>query len=358
MRKTQLRLITFAAMTLDESYMRRCFELAMKADNDVGSNPFVGAIIVYKDKIIGEGWHQKQGTGHGEVNAYNSVKEENKRFLAESTIYVNLEPCFHFGKTPPCVDLILREKFKRVVISCIDPYGKVAGKSIAKLRENGVEVKVGVLEKEGRFIARRFITNVEKERPYIILKYAQSEDGFIGQQGKQVWLTNPVSKRCVHKWRSQETAIMIGTNTAEIDNPNLTTRLYKGPHPIRVILDRKGRLNESLNVFNEEAKTILISEKPREIKGVENILIDFNENFLPRLMTELLSFNIKSIIIEGGAKLLQSFINENLWDEARVFTAPVFLGSGIKSPQLPKVENIERAKIGTDGLTIFYADIN
>ncbi len=341
-------------MTLDELYMNRCFELAMKGNNQVGNNPFVGAVIVHEGRIIGEGWHQKYGEAHGEVSAYNDVKEEDKKYLSESTIYVNLEPCFHHGKTPPCVDLILREKLKRVVISCLDHHPLVAGRSVQKLREHGVEVTTGILEKKGRFLARRFFTNVEKKRPYIILKYAQSEDGFIGQKGKQIWLTGPLVKRRVHKWRSEETAIMVGTNTAEVDNPNLTTRLHPGPNPIRIVLDRKARLENNLNIFNGEAKTIIISEKEIKHENIKHIILDFNGDFLNQLMKQLLEEKIKSIIIEGGAKLLNSFIRQNLWDEARIFTSSKVLGTGIPVPRILGIEKKSEEKIGEDRLCIYF----
>ncbi len=341
-------------MTKDELYIKRCFQLAKLGDHKVGPNPFVGAVIVYNDRIIGEGYHQQYGGNHAEVNAYKSIRKSDLPYLPESTIYVNLEPCFHYGKTPPCVDLILREKIKKVVISCKDPHPNVAGKSINRLQENGVEVIIGVLEKEGQFLARRFLTSLDKNRPYIILKYAQSEDGFIGQEGKQVWLTGSLSKRLVHQWRSKETAILIGTNTAEIDNPRLTNRLYSGGSPIRIVLDAKGRLPHHLHVFDGAAKTYFIAEKEIQHPNIKTILHDSKNESLSDLMSKLKEINIKSLIVEGGAQVLKSFIQENLWDEARIFKAAIFLKSGIKAPVLPKGEIYQKKKVGEDILHLIY----
>ncbi len=340
-----------------KKYMKRCFELATKSNNKVRNNPMVGSIIVYNNRIIGEGWHQEYGKGHAEVNAFHSVKKEDEKYLPESTIYVNLEPCFHFGKTPPCVQLILEKKIKRVVVSCLDPNPKVAGQSIALLQEKGVEVETNILGKEGQFLIRRFLTNQELKRPYIILKYAQSQDGFIGKENESIWLTGKLSKTLVHKWRSEESATLIGTKTALVDNPQLTNRLYGNQQGTRIIIDKDNSLPKNLHIFDASIKTIIINNKISINK--ENSLlihkkINFKNQFFSELFQVLLSEKIKSVIIEGGAKTLQSFIDAGYWDEARIFTAPKLLKAGIESPQGVKNFPHQSYSIGDDQLDIHY----
>ncbi len=341
-------------MSKDELYIRRCFQLALKGNNAVGTNPFVGAVIVYKDKVIGEGWHQQYGSHHAEVNAFASVKEEDRKYLSESTIYVNLEPCFHYGKTPPCCDLILREKIKRVVVSCVDPHHNVEGKSITRLRAEGVEVKVGVLEDEGRFLIRRFISLHQEKRPYVILKYAKSEDGFIGRIGERTPLTGGLAKIYVHKWRSIETAILIGKRTAEIDNPKLTNRVFHGNHPIRIILDGKGQLEPSLNIFNKEARTIMVSEKKHPVNHVETLEYDLKSKGLKGMLEKLTDYGIKSILVEGGRETLQTFIRAGLWDEARILTAPIYLGKGVEAPRLDYEGSRHEIHLEPDRLEVIF----
>ena len=342
-------------MTIDEKYIRRCFELAQLGLGQTKTNPIVGSVIVHNGKIIGEGYHEKYGEGHAEVNAVRSVEPQNLPLLKESTIYVSLEPCFHFGKTPPCVDLILKHQIPRVVISLTDPFPEVAGKSIEKLRQSGVEVEVGVLKEQGAFITRRFLTHVKHQRPYIILKYAQSKDGFMGKKDEQVWFTNAFSKRLVHKWRMEESAILIGKNTALIDNPQLTNRLYFGKSPIRVVIDRKTSLSSELKIFNGDRSTIVICEKlpVNQINGVEYLELNFEDDFLKNLLSHLYKKKISSLIVEGGATTLQYFITKELWDEARVFTGLKWLGSGILAPKLPFTpKNVKQ--IGSDELAFYY----
>ena len=277
-------------METHEKYIRRCFELAKLGIGNVKTNPMVGSIIVHNGKIIGEGYHKRYGEGHAEVNAVKSVKGEDKHLLNESTIYVSLEPCFHEGKTPPCVDLILGLGIPKVVISAVDPNPKVAGKSIEKLRNHGVEVISGVLEKEGRFIARRFFHHFMTKRPYVILKYAQSKDGFLSQMNKQIWLTNPYSKRLVHKWRNEEAAILVGTNTVKVDNPSLTNRLWFGNSPVRLIIDRNLKLTDEYAVMDGIARTIIICEKaPQAARNIllEYLEINFERGFLKQLLKNI-----------------------------------------------------------------------
>lgn len=321
---------------VDEFFMRRAIQLAKLGLGNTAPNPCVGSVIVHNNIIIGEGFHQKYGTPHAEVNAINSVKPEDRFLLSESTIYVTLEPCFHYGKTPPCVDLIIKNNLKRVVIGCEDPNPKVGGQSIKKLRNLGIEVRVNVLNKECRAVAKRFMTYFTKKRPYIILKYAQSADGFIGRQDKQVWITGQQSKRLTHKWRHEESAILVGTNTALIDNPTLTNRLWFGTQPLRLVIDTRHRLSSELNIFNNDAP----------FKVLES-------NNLSEILDMLYELKVNSLIVEGGAALLNSFIELNLWDEARVFTGDSLLKDGIKAPTLQDFQPKNSIKIGQDILHIY-----
>lgn len=339
-------------MSLDEQYMNRCFQLAKLGMGKVKSNPLVGAVIVHDNGIIGEGWHREYGGAHAEVNAVNSVREEDRHLLPSSTIYVSLEPCFHYGKTPPCVELILKHGFKRVVISCLDVDARVCGRSVSKLKAEGVEVLTGVLQTEGEHLARRFFTLKSKKRPYIILKWAQSQDSFIGKEGEQVWLTEKIAKILVHKWRTEESAIIVGTNTALVDNPQLNNRLYPGNPPLRIILDRRGELPIDLHFFDGNAPSLYITEQERNVPNAETLRIPFDENMLTVLLAHLYQKNIKSLIVEGGSTLLNSFVKKGLWDEARILTAPVRLGNGIPVPTLPINNSANIQKIGRDNLQI------
>lgn len=286
----------------------------------------VGAVVVYNNRIIGEGFTSAYGGNHAEVNAINSVTDQS--LLNKSTLYVTLEPCSHFGKTPPCSDLIVKHKIPEVVIGCIDDNPEVAGKGIAKLKASGCTVTVGVLEAECKEHHKRFFTFHNKRRPYIILKWAETKDGFIApitkNEQKPVWITNSYSRQLVHKWRTEEQAILVGTNTVIEDNPSLTVRDWAGENPIRIILDRESKLNSDLNVFNDAAETLSIT----------NLDIDFKKPIAIQIADILFKKNINSIIIEGGSQTLQTFINENLWDEARVFMGDVEFKKGIKAPRL------------------------
>lgn len=306
--------------------MRRCLQLARCGEAGAPPNPMVGAVIVCDSRIIGEGYHRRCGGPHAEVNAINSVKE--KDLLSRSTIYVSLEPCAHYGKTPPCADLIIETGIRRVVIGCTDPFAKVNGLGIKKLQEAGCEVQVGVLEQECRELNRRFFTFHEKHRPWIILKWAQSNDGFIGKD-ERVILSNALTQILVHRLRARSGAILVGTNTALMDNPTLTTRLWPGPNPLRLTIDRNGILPLTLHLKDNSTPTVIYSHE-----SIEEILAD------------LYARGIQSLLVEGGAKLLQSFIDKGLWDEARIETAPLCLGQGTKAPtlkdeQLKSKQNID-----------------
>ena len=319
-------------MHKNEFFIKKCIDLAIKGIGNVSPNPMVGCVIVYKNNIIGEGFHEKFGLKHAEVNAIESVTK--KELLEKSTLYVNLEPCAHYGKTPPCCNMIIEYKIPRVVIGCVDSFSKVAGKGITKMKNAGIEVIVGVLKSESRELNKRFFTYHEKKRPYIILKWAESEDGFIApkDQREPFWMTSNKSKKIVHKWRANEDSILIGRVTAEKDNPLLTVRMIEGKNPIRIVIDKKLRLSEDLNIFNSESETIIFNALKSKKKYSNNFIkINYN-SLINNILKELHKQNIQSIIIEGGRETLQSFINTNLWDEARLFTTNKKIKNGIKAP--------------------------
>lgn len=321
-----------------ELCIRRCFDLARLGNGKVSPNPMVGAVIVYRDRIIGEGYHTAYGQAHAEVNAIASVKKTDRNLLKKATIFISLEPCNFYGNTPPCTELIIREKIPFVVFSGFDNSPEVDGKSVEILRKAGCQVSYGLLQKEGDRLAAFRNVFVTKKRPYIILKYAQSQDGFLGKQNEPVWMTNAFSKRLVHKWRSESGAILIGTNTAATDNPQLTNRLYFGNSPLRIILDKNLKLSRSLNIYDDSIPTWIITEKSKNDKAFEKtrfINIQFDKNLIYNLLDRLYEQKINSLIVEGGASVLHSFLNLGLWDEARVFIAPGFLQNGIKAPLLP-----------------------
>jgi len=334
-----------------EIFMKKCLELAKKGMGYVSPNPMVGCVIVFNDEIIGEGYHQEYGTDHAEVNAIENVKD--KSLLKKSTLYVNLEPCVHFGKTPPCTNLIIESKIPKVVIGCADSYAEVSGKGIKKMQNRGIEVIVGVLGKESRELNKRFFTFHEKKRPYIILKWAESKDGFMAplNQNKPFWMTSSESKKLVHKWRAEEEAILIGRITAKKDNPSLTVREVAGSNPIRIIIDKNLTLSGDLNLFNSDAKTIIFNSLKSEENGTNQFIkIDFNY-LIEKILKELHKQNIQSVKIEGGSITLQSFIDSNIWDEARIFTANKLFSQGLKTPIIEGKIILER-KIGTDTLEI------
>jgi diaminohydroxyphosphoribosylaminopyrimidine deaminase/5-amino-6-(5-phosphoribosylamino)uracil reductase len=304
----------------------------------------VGCVIVYKDQIIGEGFTSAYGGNHAEVNAIQAVKD--KSLLPNATLYVTLEPCSHFGKTPPCSDLIIKHKIPHVVIGTMDTHSKVAGKGIEKLKASGCEVTVAVLEEACKEHHKRFFTFHNKKRPYTILKWAETEDGFIApktkNEQKPVWITNEISRQLVHKWRAEEQAILVGTNTVHEDNPSLTVRDWTGKNPIRVVLDRKNKLSKEYQIFNDEAETLIISEND----------IDFSENVASHICDYLYKKDIQSIIIEGGRQTLQTFIDENLWDEARVFIGKLTFNAGTKAPTI-KGKQIQESSILGDTLKTY-----
>jgi diaminohydroxyphosphoribosylaminopyrimidine deaminase/5-amino-6-(5-phosphoribosylamino)uracil reductase len=338
--------------------MQRCLDLAVKGLGHVAPNPMVGSVIVHNGKIIGEGYHQQFGQPHAEVNAVNSVPEELKHLLTSSTLYVNLEPCSHHGKTPPCADMIVRHKIPRVVIGSNDPNPKVAGQGIRKLKDAGIEVTIGVLKQSSDFLNRRFLTHYTKHRPYIILKWAESADGFMAPlEPRQIWLTNEQSKKLVHQWRSEEQAIMVGKKTVEIDNPELTVRLVEGKNPARIVIDRTLSIQSSKKIFNPNASIFLFNEiEQYSDSKIHFEKIHFNEPVLPQVLKSLHAKQIQSIIVEGGAHTLNQFIEQNLWDEARIFTAPVKLEGGKASPKLTG-KLLTEEKLGNDRLRFLLNNV-
>ncbi len=342
-------------MNIHEKYIKRCIELAQNGFGTTYPNPMVGSVIVYEGKIIGEGWHKKAGEPHAEVNAIRSVK--NKSMLKKATIYVSLEPCSHFGKTPPCCDLIIEHKIPNVVVGTVDPNEKVAGNGIKKLIASGANVVVGILEKECNELNKRFFTFHQKKRPYIILKWAESQDGFLSpekeanQDRKPIWITNQYSRQLVHKWRSEEQAILVGTKTVIDDNPKLNVRDWAGNNPVRVVLDQNNRISKDSFIFDNSVKTIIFTKSeinfPSENTTFERI--DFNENMIPSILSILYQNQIQSIIIEGGLQTLQSFIDQNIWDEARIFVGKTIFENGTKAPVLQK-KNVTKTYIQNDEL--------
>jgi diaminohydroxyphosphoribosylaminopyrimidine deaminase / 5-amino-6-(5-phosphoribosylamino)uracil reductase len=343
-------------LTINEKYIFRCLQLAQQGAGNVAPNPMVGAILVCENKIIGEGFHQHYGQAHAELNCINSVADNNAPLIEKSTLYVSLEPCAHFGKTPPCADLIIKHKIAEVVIGCRDSYKEVDGKGIKKLKDAGINVTVGVLEKEALELNKRFFTFYTRQRPYIILKWAQSSDGKIaGLNGERKLISNEFTNRLVHQWRATEAAIMVGTNTALKDNPALTTRLCPGKNPLRLVIDMDLKLPSSLQLFDSTVKTIVFNSK-KQVAGemLSFYQISKTEKIVPQILNALYSLQVQSVIIEGGATLLQSFIDENLWDEARVITNTAMkILAGINAPTFECVNLIKEEIYLTDKIAYF-----
>lgn len=344
-----------------QKYIRRCIDIAQNALGNTYPNPMVGSVIVHDDKIIGEGWHKKSGEAHAEVNAIASVKD--KSLLKKSTLYVSLEPCSHFGKTPPCADLIVAYKIPNVVIGCLDPNEVVAGRGVKKLLEAGCELKIGISEDECQKLNKRFFTYHQKKRPYIILKWAETQDSFIApneqETGKPFWITGEASKQLVHKWRSEEHSILVGTQTVLKDNPQLTTRLWKGNQPIRIVIDQHLKIKPDAAVFDGTSSSLVLTSNQHaafpELPNVKFETVDFDENLPNNICEVLYKHKIQSMIVEGGAITLTSFINAGLWDEARVFIGNSKLKSGIAAPKIRNALS-ESILIGNDTLKTYFND--
>lgn len=341
-------------------YMRRCLDLAQQGAGFVAPNPMVGAVLLYQDHIIGEGYHQKYGEAHAEVNCINQAIEHGYTDkLDQSTLYVSLEPCTHFGKTPPCADLIINRGIQKVVIGCRDAFEEVDGKGIEKLKNAGVEVEVGILENECKELNNRFFTFHKQLRPFIILKWAQTNNGKIATGNhERLLISNEYSNRLVHKWRSEEAAILVGTNTAKLDNPELTTRLWPGNSPVRLVIDMGLQLPSSLKLFDNKTQTIIFNTIKHEEEG--NLLyyqVIPDENLVRQVINALYSLKIQSVIIEGGARLLQSFIDEGIWDEVRVIkNEQLMVSSGLDAPILKNAKKTFRQKIFSDIIEIYKQD--
>ena len=335
----------------DKQFMKRVLELAARGRGHVSPNPLVGCVIVHEDKIVGEGWHEKYGEAHAEVNA---VRKVDKNILKECDVYVNLEPCSHFGNTPPCADMLITHGVKKVFIANIDSNPLVAGAGVKKLRSAGTEVISGILEYEGRELNKRFFTFVEKKRPYIILKWAQTSDGFIARENfDSKWISNEFSRQLVHKWRTEEDAVLVGTRTAMHDDPQLNVRDWTGRNPVRVIIDRFLRLNEKLHVFDRSQRTLCYNLlKHEEHPNLSLIRLD-EQDFIQNLVRDLYNQKIQSVIVEGGAQLLNTFLNRNLWDEARVFVSKANFVKGIPAPSISG-KLIDEEFVDSDTLRIYY----
>lgn len=336
----------------DEVFMSRALELALLGMGSVTPNPRVGCVIVHDGKVVGEGWHKQYGEAHAEVNAITSLAD--KSLLKECTVYVNLEPCSHFGKTPPCADLLIEHRVKKVVVANLDSNPLVASGGVKKLRTAGIEVITGILEKEGRELNKRFFTFMEKQRPYIVLKWAETSDGFIARENfDSKWISNEYSRQLVHKWRTENDAVLVGTKTAFQDNPELNVRDWSGRHPVRIVLDRFLRLSEKLHVFDRQQKTLCYNLlKHEELRNLSRVRIG-EENFIGEVVKDLAKQKIQSVMVEGGATTLQLFIDAGLWDEAKVFVSNKDFGRGIKAPSLPG-NLIHQESVFNDTLKIYH----
>ena len=348
-------------MTVDETYMLRCLQLAKLGAGNVVPNPMVGAILVYNNRIIGEGYHKRYGQAHAEVNCINSVKEEDQHLIALSTIYVSLEPCAHHGKTPPCADLIISNKIKKAVVGCQDPFIQVDGKGIDRLKQAGIEVTARILEQECKHLNKRFFTFHLKRRPYIILKWAQTANEKVASSmDERLFITNEFINHLVHKWRSEEAGILVGTNTALLDNPELTNRLWSGNSPVRLVLDMQLRLPATLKIFNGVQPTIVFNTmQHKEGQNLQYYQLSKDEDLIDQILNVCYQKNIQSIMVEGGAKLLQSFINAGLWDEARIITnTNLHIENGLNAPQLSASKLYHTKNVFTDRIDYFHPDFS
>jgi diaminohydroxyphosphoribosylaminopyrimidine deaminase/5-amino-6-(5-phosphoribosylamino)uracil reductase len=334
--------------TADEFFMRRALELAVLGLGAVAPNPVVGCVIVHEGKIIGEGWHRQYGGPHAEVNAVAAVADQ--ALLRKSTVYVTLEPCAHFGKTPPCADLLVHHGVKKVVVANLDPFHLVAGEGIRKLRAAGIEVVTGILDKAGRLVNRRFFTQVERQRPHIILKWAETADGFVARENyDSKWISDAYSRQLVHKWRTEESAVLVGARTAQHDNPQLNVRDWTGRDPVRVVIDRFLKLNRKLGLFDGSQRTLCYNVLTHEEHNNLSLIRLGEEDFLGELVRDLHRQKLQSVIVEGGAFTLQAFIDAGLWDEARVFVSSQTFGKGIAAPVL-KGHKFQDARLDRDVL--------
>ena len=339
----------------DQMYMKRCLDLAQRGKGLAEPNPMVGAVLVHNGRVIGQGWHHRYGHDHAEVDCLNNVAAADLHLVSESNMYVTLEPCAHFGKTPPCAHRLVKEGIRKVVIANVDPFEQVNGRGIQILKDAGIEVVTGILEDEGRWVNRRFFAFHRLQRPYVVLKWAQTADGYIAPaDGRRLQISNGHSQLLVHKWRTEEAAIMVGTNTALSDDPRLTARLWKGRQPLRIVLDRELRVPAAAQVYNSDAATWVVNESQEgEAGNVTYVRLSFNDGLLPALWTKMYRQGILSVIVEGGAQLLHSIISAGLWDEARIFTGCTTLGGGIPAPLLTHSAPAFSSLLEQDRLQVF-----
>lgn len=343
-------------LVVHETFMRRCIQLARLGAGNVAPNPMVGSVLVHNGMIIGEGYHEQYGQDHAEVNCVRqAIANGHENLLSSATIYVSLEPCAHYGKTPPCADMIIHHKIPKVVVGCRDPFKEVDGKGIEKLEKAGVEVITGVLEEECRDLNEPFFTFHTQHRPYIILKWAQTSDGKIGTMGQRLLISNEYSNRLVHKWRSEVQAILVGTNTAMLDDPELTTRLWPGKSPIRLVVDMDLRLPNSLKIFNCASRTIIFNKhKHEEDSGVEYYQVSEDTSLVPQILNGLRLLGIQSVLVEGGALLLQSFIDEMMWDEIRLIeNTALTAANGLPAPMIKQAGQVSEIALKEDRIYFF-----
>ncbi|MBL7705996.1 MAG: bifunctional diaminohydroxyphosphoribosylaminopyrimidine deaminase/5-amino-6-(5-phosphoribosylamino)uracil reductase RibD [Taibaiella sp.] len=337
-------------------FMQRALYLARLGAGSVAPNPLVGAVLVHEGRIIGEGWHRQYGQAHAEVNCINSVKPEDQYKIKESTIYVTLEPCAHFGKTPPCAALIIQHKIPKVVIACVDTFSEVAGKGIQQLRDAGIAIELGVLEQEARWLNRRFFTFHEKKRPYVLLKWAESSDGFIApENGRKVMLSNTLVQRYVHKMRHEEAAIMVGYNTVLADDPFLTDRFFGTQQPLRIVYDPEDALPAQLHLKTDGHKTIIYNHKRAAENGNCSYisLEQTGEDPVKSILDDLHQRGINSLIVEGGTKTLETFISSGLWDEAHIIKTPVIIGTGTPAPGLGRARRADVITLADNTIELF-----
>ncbi|MDO8367179.1 MAG: bifunctional diaminohydroxyphosphoribosylaminopyrimidine deaminase/5-amino-6-(5-phosphoribosylamino)uracil reductase RibD [Saprospiraceae bacterium] len=339
----------------DELILRRCFQLARLGAGNVSPNPMVGAVLVHEGKIIGEGWHQRWGEAHAEVNCLRAVSPENQALIPYSTLYCNLEPCFHFGKTPPCTDLILDHKIPSVVVSNTDPNPLVAGKGLAKLKSAGVKVSHGILEEDGLWLNRAFFTWISGQRPRVILKWAQTSDGFLGKKNERTAISSPAALRLVHRWRAECDAILVGTNTALLDDPRLDVRHYFGKNPLRIMLDSKGKIPSSHHLLDDSTETWVYGSISSTVQYSKTKFLQTTGKLLiTSLLEDLKKANHAILLVEGGADVLNQFMETGYWDEIRVLENELHLAEGLRSPQIPAHAVLkEQFSVGADTVRIF-----
>jgi diaminohydroxyphosphoribosylaminopyrimidine deaminase/5-amino-6-(5-phosphoribosylamino)uracil reductase len=343
-------------MNIQETYMQRCIDLALQGAGSVAPNPMVGAVLVCNNRVIGEGYHEKYGEAHAEVNCLNSVSMKDRDLISSATLYVSLEPCAHYGKTPPCSLLIIEKKIPQVVIGCSDPFSKVNGKGITDLKEAGIEVVMGILEDQAKELNKRFFIFHQQNRPFIILKWAETADHFIASDDdRRLLISNEFSNRMVHRWRSEEDGILVGTNTALKDNPSLTNRLWKGKNPIRLVIDKDLKIPIHNKLLDSEVTTLVFNQTINSSDSlIIYVKIDFSKDIIPQILEICYQFPLQSILVEGGAKMLQSFIDAGLWDEARIIqNGTLKINSGLLAPILKNNQLVDDFEIASDRISVY-----